>query len=333
GEGNLLVLGRGGEWERWTLESGGVPVLHVDGWSFPEGHWPDDPTAGYDPAALGETRGAPLIGLVHGDLDQPGSPYGPLSGARLRSLAPAAWVLGHEHVPRLDESPGLAPILYPGSLQALDPGETGARGAWIVELGSGRRPTFRRVRLSSVRYDRVDVSVEGVEDVPGLHAAVRRALQRHLDELAEESGPLRVVHCRVRLTGRTSLHGRIERALEGLGDLQPANEAGLRLVVDPRPIVDTRPALDLESLARGSDAPALLAKLLLELDGPGPSGLPEGLAELAAHAAVEAAGRSHYLTAGLEPLDLSVGSSRLHEGVRRQAARLLDVLTSQKEGA
>ena len=40
GDDNLVVLGRGGVWERWTLtDDDGEPLLHVDGWSFPDGLW------------------------------------------------------------------------------------------------------------------------------------------------------------------------------------------------------------------------------------------------------------------------------------------------------
>ncbi|MEJ2186373.1 MAG: DNA repair exonuclease, partial [Gemmatimonadota bacterium] len=355
GEGHLAVLGRGGAWERWTLRGeNGAARLHVDGWSFPDQHWRDDPTAGYDPAALGAPGGVPgsvpggvpgsapgdvpVLGLVHGDLDQPGSRYGPLATSRLRSFDVAAWVLGHIHTPMLREEPGSPAILYPGSVQALDAGERGPHGAWILELEGGRRPVFRPVALSGVRYDRIDVDVDGVDDAAALNAAVRQSLQQHVDRLGEESvGPLKVVYCQVRLTGHTRLHGDIEAALDGLGALEIPHDAGFRLLADPRPLVDTRPALDLAALSKGSDAPALLARLLLALDGDGegagrPDGLaalPDGLAGLASQAADAAAGSTHYVSAGLDPLDLSPGSRRLGDGLRRQAARLLDALMTQ----
>ncbi len=367
GEGHLTVLGKGGVWQRWTLAGdGGRPRLHVDGWSFPDQHWREDPTLGYDPAALSASGDAaaalagpgdvPVLGLVHGDLDQPGSLYGPLATSRLQSFPVAAWVLGHIHTPSLRQDPGVPAVLYPGSVQALKAGERGAHGAWIMELDAGRRPVFRQVSLSAVRYDRIDVAVDGVEDAAALNAVVRQSLQQHVDRLGEASiGPLQVVCCQVRLTGRTRLHGDVEAALAGLGELEIRHDAGFRLLADPRPLVDTRPALDLAALARGSDAPALLARLLLELDGTGGPpheqgsvvggppdepdgdhdvvGLPGDLAALAARAAEDAAGSAHYLAAGLERLDLSVGSQRVRDGLRRQATRLLDALMAASEAA
>lgn len=328
GGGNLVVLGQGGEWERWTLEDDdGAPRLHVDGWSFPDGTWREDPTIGYDSAVLGDPGRVPVLGLLHADLDQAGSPYGPVSAARLRSLPPTAWVLGHIHVPSLNEGADVAPILYPGSLQALDSGERGPHGAWILELHADRTPAFRQIALSSVRYDRVTVDLKGVEDEAGVKAAVLRALTDHLDVLDEEAtGPLQRVQVRVRVTGRTPVHGRMEEALGDLGDTEIPDDAGLRLVADSRPVIETRPPLELESLARGSDAAALLAGLLLQMDND-EGGLPEDLARRAAVAVSHVADRSHYLEARLDDVD----ADRARDAVRRQATRLLGALVAEKE--
>lgn len=338
GGGNLTVLGRGGVWERWTLTGDeGEPLLHVDGWSFPDGRWPADPTESYDPASLGGATGVPILGLLHAELDQTGSPYGPVSAARLRSLPVAAWVLGHIHVPYLSEGSGAPAILYPGSLQALDPGETGPHGACLIELRGKQTPTFRRIALSGARYDTVEVDVTGLEDAAALNAAVRRSLQQHLNHLGEElTGPLKMVHCRVRLTGRTPLHGRIEDALDGLGAVDISAESGLRLIADPRPIIDTLPSVELEELARASDSPGLLARLLLELDAEPAAGRGElagAASKAAARAAAAVAQKSHYATANLESVEVGADSDRVREGVRRQAARLLDALMAQKEAS
>jgi hypothetical protein len=39
-------------------------------------------------------------------------------------------------------------VLYPGSPQALDPGESGLHGAWIIELLPGNRFSARQFTLS-----------------------------------------------------------------------------------------------------------------------------------------------------------------------------------------
>src|SRR2546423_1336076 len=76
------VLGRGAQWQRHTIERDGRPVLHVDGWSFPAECSLDDPLRGL-PAPPADAL--PVLGLLHADVDQPGSRYAPVPLAALRA--------------------------------------------------------------------------------------------------------------------------------------------------------------------------------------------------------------------------------------------------------
>jgi DNA repair protein SbcD/Mre11 len=322
GQEHLVVLGRGGSWERWTLrDSAGAALLHVDGWSFPSSRHAQDPTLDYDlPQPV---DGAPAVGLLHCDLDSTENRYAPVPSASFSRLPPCAWVLGHIHVPRLREEPGRSPLLYPGSLLALDPGEVGRRGAWIMELGEGRAPSFRHVALSAVRYEAVEVDVADAADGASLRARVGETLERRLETIIGEGvGPLEVVSCRVRLRGRTALGQGVEAVRDELRTIDLGERDGVRLVVE-RVDADTRPALDLEELARGSDAAGRLARVLLGLD-PDP-----GLAKRAERAAEAVMRRSCYVGLGASNADEPVTNAAL----RRQAARLLDALMRQKEPA
>jgi DNA repair protein SbcD/Mre11 len=344
GAGHLVVLGRGGRWERWTLRGAdGSPRLHVDGWSFPAARHADDPTASYDLAPPDD--GAPVLGLLHCDLDGREPRYAPVPTASLARIPVAAWVLGHIHKPDLRHGLG-PPSLYPGSLLALDPGEPGRRGAWLLELDGRRPPSFHPVPLSRVRYETVTVPVDGVEDVDTLRGVVGAALQGRLAEVVEaDAGPLALLSFRVRLTGRTALHADIAPALANLGDLD-LSEGGVRLTVE-RVDADVRPALDLDDLARGSDAPALLARLLIGLEhAPGPdhgsvdpdlmSGARRAAASIAArpyYAALQAAGGDDAAAVAVDGGAEPDSPAAVRAALRRQASRLLDELMGQKEPA
>jgi DNA repair protein SbcD/Mre11 len=323
GDGHLRVLGRGGQWERWTLtDDHGQPRLHVDGWSFPSSHHPTDPARDYSLSP--PDNDAPVVGLLHGDLDSVDARYAPVARASLARLPVTAWVLGHVHVPSLREAAGSPPVLYPGSLLALDPGETGRRGAWLMELSPGRAPSFRALPLSRLRYETVSIDVTEWPEPEALPGRVASALQAHLETVVEEGvGPLELVSCRVRLTGRTPLHTRLARLLSDLDELSPV-AGDVRLVVE-RLDVDTRPALDLEDLARGVDAPGVLARLVRALDGSPDAGVADGELVARAEQAVHVvAGRTHYgALAGESPL--------ASDALRRQAMKLLDELVRQKE--
>ncbi|HEX7118293.1 MAG TPA: DNA repair exonuclease [Longimicrobiales bacterium] len=358
--GRFRLLGRDGRWERATVEVGGA-VLHVVGWSYPAAHVPESPLAAFDLPPAGDD--APVLGLLHADLDQPGSRYAPVSLAELRAAPVDFWLLGHVHAPRLFEEPGAATVLYPGSPQALDPGEPGAHGAWLVEIEPGRRFRARQIPLSSVRYDVVQVDVDGVADAAELDRRVTAAVRTHLAAVAAAPGAPRHLCCRLRIVGRTPLHRGLASRLEALCTDLELDEGGVTAVVEkvePR----TRPARELAELARGNDPAGVLARVLLALEGgstftgrraatgagasagagaapgsapgaareaasPQPAGLRDLLREAAAAVADVHAARP-YLGLG-DGADVDAGAVAA-DALARQAALLLDELLAQKEG-
>lgn len=256
------LLGRGGRWERHTIERDGRPILHVDGWSFPAESVLDNPLRNLMPAPPAD--GLPALGLLHGDLDAPSSKYAPLTLAELRSTCHRFWLLGHVHKPALHEADGCCSVLYPGSPQGMDPGETGAHGPWLLDVNGQTRLRPRHVPTCRVRYERLEVDVGGAATVDDVRGRVLKGLRNHLDAVCEGCGPLEYVSCRLVLTGRTPLHRQLRRiATEMAADLEiPVGAVIARIEkVD----VETRPAIDLDELARGGGPPGALARLLCDL--------------------------------------------------------------------
>lgn len=353
------LLGRGGVWERATIRRGEA-VLHLDGWSFPAQYVRESPLAAYD---LPVPDDGPVLGLLHADLEQPGSPYAPVLLPELRARPVDFWLLGHVHAPALHEGPGLAPVLYPGSPQALDPGETGAHGVWLLELAAGRRFEVRHVPLSTVRYDEVVVDLTGAGDLGEVDARVIEGVRAHAATL-DGGDALRCVSCRLRVVGRTPVHRGLAAHLEALApDLElPAGGAtgGATAVVE-KVEVATHPARDLAELARRKDPVAVLAGLLISLEADpaqaadGDAAAAAGAAECerlvrAAERAARDVGRARaYLglgdhAGGGAPRDRADSPAGDHAGdpagapvVRRalgeQASLLLDLLLAQKEEA
>ncbi len=327
---SFRLLGAGGCWEGLTIPRDGKAALHVLGWSFPAEHVHASPLAGGFPALPGD--GVPVLGLLHADLDQPGSPYAPVGSGELRAAAVSCWLLGHVHVPRLHEQPGAAPLLYPGSPQALDPGETGTHGAWLLELAQDRAPAARYLPLSTVRYDAVEVDVTGVAEWDELDRRVAEGVRAHVQSVAEAGcGPLRHLSARVRVTGRTPLHRGVEERLrERLPELDPEHGA-VRAHVE-RVEVATRPAVELDELARGADAPGVLARFVLALEGGRlDAGQERLLNDLAARSAQVRRARPYQSLAS--PADGPPIPDDLRELARRQALLLIDALLAQKEAA
>jgi exonuclease SbcD len=323
----FALLGRGARWERLTLERDGRPALHVDGWSFADRIHREDPLHGYE---LAEPADVPVLGLLHCDLDQARSSHAPVQLGALRRRRVGFWLLGHVHAPRHIHENGAGHVLYPGSPQAMDPGEPGPHGAWLVEIDGGGRFSARHLPLSAVRYESVEVDVSGATDEPDIGRRATDAVRRKLVECVESGcGPLRFLSLRLRLTGRTAMHRRLRAIAAEMADLE-IEHGGVRAIVE-RASCDTRPALDLETLARGSDAPGELARLLLALDAGPLAPAHERLVRQAARAAADARGALVYAPLPSEEVELSADETR--RILAEQAVSLLDELLAQKEAS
>ena len=257
------LLGAGGTWEKAVHTREGREVLHVIGWSFPREKFAGNPFDGFDITLDGEV---PVLGLLHTDLDQPGSHYAPSSLSDLRRRDAALWLIGHVHKPELIRLGHGRAVLNPGSPQAMDPGETGPHGAWLAEISAGGVTDPRPVDLSTVRYDIVEVDTNGLDDPEALKTLAIKSLSDHLSEVESGAGPLEVLSCRMRFVGRTRLHRRLEELLGAVSDDLEMRPNRVTAVVE-KVLIETRPPFDLSSLLKASDTSALLARLLLDLEG------------------------------------------------------------------
>jgi DNA repair exonuclease SbcCD nuclease subunit len=327
GGGSFRLLGAGGEWERFTVTSANGERLHVDGWSFPAEHVRDSPLASYGLGADGDT---PVLGLLHADLDVPRSCYAPVMLADLHARHVALWLLGHIHVPRLHLVQHGSPVLYPGSLQPMDPGEPGVHGAWLLELKPLARAEPRMLPLASVRYATPEIDVAGSSSISELRTLVSERLRTSITELVEESGArLRVLSLRPKISGSTVLHREIEREVARLRDDFEWRGVEATAFIDAIS-VGTRPVRDLAALARGDDAVGLLARLARDLasDG-GHDGSSSVLLEGVRGAASALREARQYR--GVADLSDGFDDDALRALAAQQSLSLLDELLAQKE--
>lgn len=320
------LLGRGGQWEGALVEPEDATPVQFLGWSFRNAHEPSDPLKNLPRDIIEED--IPTVGLLHAEVGVPESMYAPVSLDGLREHPVAAWLLGHIHKPQVwaEESP---PVLYPGSLQPLDPGEMGAHGPWLVEVGSDGKAQMSSLPRATLRYDLVEVSVEGEETKVGVDETITGAVRERLREALQEQPELRRLVCRLRLTGRTPLHRKIGGVAGEVVD-------GLELPVDEavgtveKTEVRTRPDLDLKRIAEGSDPPAVLARLLLDIENERESGLAQD-----AWDEIEKVCSRVMRSPPYKPLrkneDEATEGENVEETVRRQGLLLLDQLLDQTE--
>ncbi len=258
------LVGRGGKWERVRIFRADTPLAHLVGWSFPS------PVVKLSPLDEGSlpsvpNDGLPVLGVMHCDLDGGGqSIYAPVPRINLERTDYNGWFLGHIHNPSdLTAKPHIG---YLGSLVGLDPTETGAHGPWLVEIDGSGGMTARHVPLSPLRWERTAVNVDGLETADDLMGLVTRALEELHRRLLRGLGETRVVGCRLILEGQTPLHGEIDTVLAS-GRLQEIRRTADQVLYFVDKVSNrSRPTLDLESIARGGDPAALLARQILAVE-------------------------------------------------------------------
>ena len=264
--GRLHFLGRGGRWEEAIVDKDGRPALRIHGWSFPNTHVHQSPLADYD---LHSTDDLPTLGLLHADLDAPGSRYAPVTRAELSSTPVTIWVLGHVHAPRYLEATTGPPILYPGSPQAMDPGETGPHGPWLIEIQAPHQVSATLLQMSKVRYDAVEIDLSGITSEDEFQSRVVTRINQHLKETTTPGDPLEYISLRLEFSGRTMLCSQLEDFSRQLIETFQPRLGDVAATIDTA-TNNTLPAIDLAELADKHDPPGVLARALeaLESDQP-----------------------------------------------------------------
>ncbi|MBX3140419.1 MAG: DNA repair exonuclease [Trueperaceae bacterium] len=267
---------------------GGEPVALVHGISHAGSSVTENLAARYarDPDFPGFQ-----IGLLHANVGGLGGHgnYAPATLADLRDSGLDYWALGHVHA-RTVVSPERPLAIYPGNLQARDPGEAGAKGLYLVEV-EDREPTARFVSVGIVSFETLTVDIgTGLADLEAVRSHLVQAALRARGggsaggtdhgSAAASQGAQQVV-LRVRVHGVGPAHAGLRNAGEAglLAYLQDVAPAG---VWWDEVRITTRPPLDREARMRAGDfvadvlrssaervhdAPEAVARLVEELLG------------------------------------------------------------------
>ncbi len=315
------LVGRGGAWEQVEVRGADGTRIDILGWSFPEARVRTSPLESL-PSVAGDRA---VVGLLHCDRDQSSSPYAPVRAGDLEAAPVDAWLLGHVHQPDALAAP--RPVGYLGSLSALDPGETGARGPWLVEVAHRGAVDARQLPIAPLRFERLEVSLEALEAADAVHERIVQAIAALDDAIALAGASPRAVGCRVVLTGRSALRGQVERALASSDPTGTVLEerAGIAYFVESWRNA-ALPAIDLEEAARGVDPVAMLARRVLVLRrGPGDPAWQETVEPARERLAAAAEGGDF---SRLEPL--VIGATEAAARLERAALRALDALLAQQ---
>lgn len=257
GSPDFHLLGREGRWESVVLPLKGQEVRFL-GWSFPGGSYNSNPLKDFpvqEPSPL-------TIAVLHCDVGGgKQSIYAPVELGQLVALPVQAWVLGHVHIGAILAANPLT--FYCGSLQGLDPSECGPRGATLLEVERSGKITKEILPLGQLLFYQHSVDISSIP-FSSLDQHLSREIQSALKTLPPS---VKAVMCRFLLKGRSPSHAKLSsfsQEIEG-SFLTQVGETAAPCFIESIAVRCT-PSLDLASLARGRDLPALLATLLLSLD-------------------------------------------------------------------
>jgi len=257
----FTLLGKNGEWEETTVDFEGESALRLVGWSFPKNEVRYNPLESYNISSDGVL---PVLGMLHTELDTKESKYAPVAVHDLQRQDVALWLLGHIHIPQIIRSSLGQIVLNPGSPQAMDPGECGPHGPYIVEILGNRVLEPVQLRLSSVVYNYFDIDVGGINDELQCQSRIRQELHTRLTAENGDNDALRVASYRIKITGATPLHSSMNKILQNLeSDQLRSGEINLHL---ERIEIDTKPPVKLTQLSEGKDILASLARILLSIE-------------------------------------------------------------------
>lgn len=325
------LLGKVGQWERFTFRKDGTPLLHIDGWSFPSEHVTHPPLGSHVPLP---GNGVPIMGLLHGDLNVNSSSYAPINLHELWAKPFNFTLLGHIHLPEIFTGPEGKQALYPGSPYALDPGEPGIHGCWIAEFERGNNVSLQKIPLSPVHYASVDMNLDGAEDETEFQGRLSETLTAIADKASQDYGSdtLQVVSARIRGVGVSSAHRMMDRwigqALLGLGQFQVGS---IYVEVDTF-TSSVQPPIDLHERAKGTDPVAEAAKIILALKDESPSSPYSDLIDNTFREMLSIYGHSGY--AALRSTDDHTSEIQIDDAkqvIRVRTWEMLSMLVSQEE--
>lgn len=205
-------------------------------------------------------RGMFNIGVLHTGLGGMGGHdnYAPCILTDLTAKGYDYWALGHVHGREvLHERPW---VVFPGNLQGRHVRETGPKGAALITVSDGETDV-RFLDFDVARWETVEVRVRGGDSFDDIGDAFREATVPLLKDVGD-----RLLVLRIRLSGRTRLHGRLLGDPEKL--VNEARSAVFGLGGDvgwvARVDIETQPPIPPETLREQADALGDLARLLAE---------------------------------------------------------------------
>jgi exonuclease SbcD len=260
-DGGVQLLGRNGRWEITKFTKNGQTIQFA-GWSFPGQFVKESPLLNWQISDLDQNF--PVIGLLHGDLDNRESRYAPFRLSELLAAPFHLWILGHIHKPQ--EHSSVRPLVwYTGSPHALSAKEPGMHGPLLFTV-DGDDFSVERVWLSPVRYESLAVDVTGAEDESQLREKIIYTLEKDAESKIADLGKVSFLIYHLMVTGEQRRIREVEQWAKSATDIELQLDNGLLVRIRKVDCYLTPLVEDLRELA-GQPSPAgILAATILAIE-------------------------------------------------------------------
>ncbi|MFW5997054.1 MAG: metallophosphoesterase family protein, partial [Lentisphaeria bacterium] len=262
----LHILGRGGKWEKETLEDKAGNTIQLVGWSFPQAQVNNSPIADLANTEILSDKAA--LGIIHCDIDNQQSQYCPVTLAELTDTPLDIWLTGHIHKPELKNTRKSPWVINLGTPQGLDPGpgESGSHGPWFLEYSKGRW-NKRFIPSARLVYKETELDLTGVSSEEALQQRLTEGVREAIGELRQQDDTnLETLVLRLIFIGNTGIsEGIINRECHNLSET-PFTLDGVQIIVNAWRN-STMPSPDLKELAKEDSILGSIANLILELQG------------------------------------------------------------------
>ncbi len=316
----VQLLGRD-TWEQINYPDAEHPLITVLGLSYPRS---GNPRLPIETLSLSASSTTPVLAMAHADYLGTSQDYVAVNVNALRAHPDVdMWLFGHIHAPECLQGPPF--ILNPGTPQALDPGEPGLHGPWLLEIMSGHINRIEQVPLSSVVYCTVTADIAKLRHEDELLMFLLPALE-DWKRTNQVTGYSPRVSCRITLTGESNELNKLGEDRVTLLQEQPLLEMH-NLFIDQIDMSQVTLACDLAALRRRKDVIGTLAGMLLDFQQTESCAFSENMLRKVEELASKVENAPPYLHC-LKAEDYPVMESLLQHECRR----LLNTLLLQEEG-
>lgn len=259
---HVHLLGQNETWEvqRYTKNDHTIQFV---GWSFSKRFVKESALLTWNQVNLDPNYQS--IGLLHGDIDDTNSLYGPIRLDDLRHTNVALWLLGHIHKPQqLAEQPE---VWYTGSPQALSAKEPGIHGPLLIIVKPNQPLDIQQISLSPVRYENIAIDITGVSNENELRDKVIYCLNEEAEGKLTELEEVKSFVYHVSLIGKNTLAKEIDSWKRTIVEHSARlSTTGTSISVRKVDSQIQPEVLDLKQLAEQSSPAGILANTILTIE-------------------------------------------------------------------